>query len=356
MLFDYKFYTSYYKDLKELSVLDASNHFNTYGINEKRIFNERLINFDYKFYIEYYNDLKELSFLEGCNHFLKHGIEKELIFNEKLINFDYKFYIEYYNDLKELSFLDACNQFLTNGISENRLINNNVETYYLKNVELKYNNDTINNLKFLHITKTGGTSIEEFAIKLGIKWGKYDKVLLKQYKKEGFWHIPLSYFETKTINKYNWFTIIRNPYERVISEVNFLLKKEHIQYNKVDINLYLNNILSNLLIDKNTINNEFVEKNDIMFAFHFIPIYFYTCLDSNEKIIPNLKIIKFENLNEELNSYFQQLNIEEEFNIHENKNEQKCFEFEDLSIKNIKLINKVYKIDFNLFNYKIISY
>ena len=40
----------------------------------------------------------------------------------------------------------------------------------------------------------------------------------------------------------------------------------------------------------------------------------------------NLKIIKFENLNEELNTYFKELNIEEEFNIHENKNEKKCFD------------------------------
>ena len=69
--------------------------------------------------------------------------------------------------------------FLTNGIKENRLINANIETYYLNNNELKYNNDIINNYKFLYITKTGGTSIEEFALRYGIKWSKYDKLFLQ---------------------------------------------------------------------------------------------------------------------------------------------------------------------------------
>ena len=330
------------------------NNFITNGIKEKRIFNEKLINFDYKFYIEYYKDLKELSFLDACNHFLTNGIKEKRIFNEKLINFDYKFYIEYYKDLKELSFLDACNHFLTNGIKENRFMNNNIETYYFKNVELKYNNDIINNLKFLHITKTGGTSIEEFAIKLGIKWGKYDKLFYDKFNKKGFWHIPLNYLDAETINKYNWFTIVRNPYERIISEINFLIKSKHLQFNKVDMNIYLFNIISNIHITKDNkqiLNKEFVEKNNIMFAFHFIPMYFYTC--NNNKIISNIKIIKFENLNKEINSYFYEIKIHEEFNTHENKNDKKLFEFEDLSVKNIKLINKIYKKDFELFGYKI---
>ena len=138
------------------------------------------------------------------------------------------------------------------------------------------------------------------------------------------------------------------------------------------MNVYLYNILSNIMIDETTLNKEFIEKNDTIFAFHFIPMYFYTCYDDNSnnsnksnesnesnnsnKINSNIKILKFENLNEEINKFLKELNIEEIFDIHENKNEYKIFEFEDLSIKNIKLINKVYKKDFNLFKYNIINY
>ena len=313
--------------------------------------------FDYKFYIEYYEDLKKLSFLDACNHFLTKGLEEKKKFNNKLINFDYDFYTNYYEDLKELSFLDACNHFLLHGIKEERYINKNIDTYKLlelcDTLENKYNNNIINNLKFLHITKTGGTSVEEFAIKLGIKFGKYDELFFNKYNKEGFWHIPLSYFDSETIDKYKWFTIVRNPYNRIISEINFLIKSNHIKIDNFDFNRYLQYILSNLLTDENKLNIEFIESNEKMYAFHFIPQYFYTCYNDYETIISNLKIIKFENLNEEFNNFLKELEIEEEFDTHENKNEQKSFEFEDLSIKNIKLINQVYKKDFILFNYII---
>ena len=361
VFFDYNFYVTHYTDLSQLSLVDAKKHFDTHGINEKRIFNKKLINFDYNFYTSYHEDLKDKTFIDACNHFIITGINKQLIFNKKLINFDYNFYTSYYEDLKHKNFIDACNHFITTGIDENRLINNNIETRNLienlNNIEYKYDNDTINNLKFLHITKTGGTSIEEFGIKLGIKWGKYDKLFYDKFNKNGFWHIPLNYLDAESINKYNWFTIVRNPYERIISEINFLIKNEHLQFNKVDMNIYLFNIISSIHITKDNkqiLNKEFIEKNDIMYAFHFLPMYFYTCNDN--KIIPNIKIIKFENLNKEINSYFYGIKIDEEFNTHDNKNDKKLFEFEDLSIKNIKLINKIYKKDFELFGYKIINF
>ena len=352
--FNYDFYINYYEDLKEFSFINACTHFLTKGIEESRKFNEKLRYFDYNFYINYYEDLKELSFIDARTHFLTNGIKENRKFNEKLKHFDYNFYINYNEDIKELSFIDACNHFLKHGIEENRIINFNIECYNsLKNT--KYNNDTINNLKFLHITKTGGTSIEEFAAKIGIKWSKYDKTFYEKFNKEGYWHIPLCYFEIETIKKYNWFTIVRNPYNRIVSEINYLIKDKYIDINKVDINIYLNNILTNIIIDERTLNKKFIELNNIMYKFHFIPMYFYTCYNDYENIIPNLTIIKFENLNKEINKFLNKLNIEETFDIHRNINDTKIFEFEDLSIKNIKLINKIYKKDFELFNYNIYS-
>lgn len=325
--------------------------------------------FDYKFYTNYHKDLKDknMSFIDASNHFLTTGLKEYRVFNEKLNDLDYKFYIDFNEDLKSLnmSFIEACNHYLNYGCKENRynsvdsLFSNNVNSTLINN----YNNDKINNYKFLHITKTGGTSIEEFGFKLGIKWGRYDRLFYennKNFKKLGFWHVPLNYLDKETINKYKWFTIVRNPYHRIISEINFLIKSNHLQFNKVDMNVYLYEILCNIYTnDKNNkkiLNKEFIEKNDKMYAFHFIPMYHYTCdLSKNEETISNIKIIKFENLNSEINTFLKELGIVEKFDVHENKNDKKQFEIDDLSIKNIKLINEVYKKDFNLFNYTIIN-
>jgi hypothetical protein len=100
---------------------------------------------------------------------------------------------------------------------------------------------------------------------------------------------------------------------------------------------------------------------DLAHIMHFIPMYFYTCfecnnLDENNKLINNnIKVLKFENLNKEMNNFLKELNVNEIFNIKENISE-KNFVFEDLSINNLKLINEIYKKDFLLFNYKMFDY
>ena len=60
------------------------------------------------------------------------------------------------------------------------------------------------------------------------------------------------------IDKYKWFTIVRNPYNSIISEINFLIKSNHIKIDNVDFNRYLQYILSNLLTDENKLNIEFI--------------------------------------------------------------------------------------------------
>ena len=85
--------------------------------------------FNYDFYINYYKDIKNYKYIDACNNFLNYGIKEKRIFNEKLINFDYDFYINYYSDLKNSNYLNACLHFLYYGIKENRISN-----YYNTNI------------------------------------------------------------------------------------------------------------------------------------------------------------------------------------------------------------------------------
>ena len=69
----------------------------------------------------------------------------------------------------------------------------------------------IKQLKFIHITKCAGTTIENVGKKNNVLWGRF-------HKEYGWWHeiFPNKSQELKL--KYDWFVIIRNPYERLISE------------------------------------------------------------------------------------------------------------------------------------------
>ena len=57
--FDYKFYISYYSDIRENNINTyekAFEHWNRFGINENRFFNQEVCddNFDWIFYTTYY--------------------------------------------------------------------------------------------------------------------------------------------------------------------------------------------------------------------------------------------------------------------------------------------------------------
>eukprot|EP01084_Bolivina_argentea_P172790 299282_1 len=89
-------------------------------------------------------------------------------------------------------------------------------------------------LKFINIPKTGGTSIENSALKqLNISWGKYAmrhtdhhkniNTRNKTCKNNGcpLWHIPPKWFDNfdyYNITKYEYFCVVRNPFNRIISE------------------------------------------------------------------------------------------------------------------------------------------
>ena len=84
----------------------------------------------------------------------------------------------------------------------------------------------MNCLEFIHITKTGGTSIENWGIENNIKWGFKNRNFLNKYKYTNSnkiswrskWHVPPSFFSNNPYKNKVTFTVVRNPYTRIISE------------------------------------------------------------------------------------------------------------------------------------------
>lgn len=191
----------------------------------------------------------------------------------------------------------------------------------------------MNELKFIHITKCAGTTIEELGRKYNILWGKY-------HIEYGHWHQPFNEKTINLINLYDWFVIVRNPYDRIISEYH--CKWGGIgstnQYHSIDD---FNSYIQNKIKYRNIYN--YTEK----YPYHYMEQYKY--LVNNCKIY----ILKFENLKEEFNTLMNQYNYNIELNIRTNTN-KKVYNVNDLSKETINLINHVYKKDFELFGYNMI--
>jgi len=197
-------------------------------------------------------------------------------------------------------------------------------------------------LKFIHIPRNAGSSIELFGKKKNIYWGQFDTELEKNKTelKISYWHTPLYEFDYNFLlnysNKYNLFTVVRNPYEKCISEYYFYKKWNRLEeQNEIELNNY---IISNLM-DKNNITNDG----------HFIPQYKYF-FDKNMNLIVN-HIIKFENINNEFNELMKLYNINLNIKNFIINQSIKQFNINNLYKETIDKINSYYHIDFLMFNY-----
>lgn len=179
-------------------------------------------------------------------------------------------------------------------------------------------------LKFIHITKTGGTSIENTGNNSNIQWGRF-------HKEYGWWH---EYFPKKSKilkDKYDWFTVVRNPYDRIVSE--FYCKFTKIKYKQTKDKKTFNNLIQDKIRYRSNTGDHWSEQ--------------YKYIDSKY----NIHIIKYENLVVEFNELMIKYNYKIELNQHDNQS-KKYFSTNDLSRDTLDLINNIYNKDFELFNYK----
>lgn len=195
-------------------------------------------------------------------------------------------------------------------------------------------------LKFIHITKTAGSFIENIGEKNNLEWGRF-------HKEYSFWHNPFQDIDENVKEKYDWFVVVRNPYERILSEyycsyggIGKLENKEKINHSKTEFNEYL---IKKIKL-RNTIS-DFSEKG------HYLEQYRY--IDNRYTI----NILKFENLNKDLQLLFNKYDLDIDVNKYNkvntklNRNDNIPFSVKDFNKELIELIKEVYHKDFISFGY-----
>jgi len=201
-------------------------------------------------------------------------------------------------------------------------------------------------LQFIHITKTAGTAVEELGIQNGIFWGRHDdsfRRLTYKLPNRGLepWHVPTTFFHKneliKVMKDRDLFTVIRNPYDRVISEYFCKWGGPKEQSAQVsEMNKWIETKLKMVL---NATETSSFQSN------HWVPQYLYLVNDGKQ-VMPTENIVLFEHLNEELNSLFKRYgyDLNAESMTPQNVG-QKKMGVADLSAENRSLIEQVYMQD-----------
>jgi hypothetical protein len=196
------------------------------------------------------------------------------------------------------------------------------------------------NLLFIHIPKTGGSSIENYFFN---KYGKNIYTLFSgmdvlfnnhtlQHSTYKELYQNRDYFNIHFDDSLKIFTVVRNPYERIISDL-FFFNLINLDMNRDQVEIVIKNYL-----------NETYDHYDN----HRIPQYLYV-VDENDTICKNIICIKINDINQKM----YELGYKD-FNSYDNVNTNKINYFTLLNDNAIKMINDYYIKDFELFNFNMI--
>ena len=180
---------------------------------------------------------------------------------------------------------------------------------------------------FVHIPKNAGTSIETFFKK---DTYTFDERMFNRHDtiKEIRWKLECNdkFKKSKEYNKWKKFAIVRNPYDRMVSWYFF--------YNIKNLTRHADNTSFYSWVKNPTKFNLFEETKYLLKPQ-------YTWIDDT------VTILKYENLNEELNNFF---NKEIELPIINKTNHKQYLEYNNQD--SLDVVYEKYKKDFKKFNYK----
>ena len=205
--------------------------------------------------------------------------------------------------------------------------NQKIGLYYGEKVSRRTNS------LFIHIPKAAGISFQ---------YGLYNKESSGHISIKSF----LNYLGEETFNKVYKFTIVRNPYQRLISAYIYLRKggrfaKNDLEYQKI-IGEYEN-------FEDFVLN--FFQTNQYLDMEHFIPQTNWLVDDNG--ILRVDYIGYFENIDTEFIKINKQIYGEHSKRVLAKKNITKTPNNLKYNTSMLKIINKVYHKDFELLNYEI---
>jgi len=192
---------------------------------------------------------------------------------------------------------------------------------------------------FIHIPKTGGTTIESYMEKLNKPifiggYGILRNVVYQHFNYKDY----IKFFGHEEYNKFIKFTIVRNPYDRIISEYYWTPINTNLGYKSGKNFDYFLKKVSNIVKNK--------KYNDTIYHDHFIPQYEFIC-NIDKKIMVN-RLFKFEEFNkvlEFLKNKKYNIDFKKKLNNYE-KNKIKLNPIQK------KKIYELYKQDFEIFKYE----
>jgi beta-N-acetylglucosaminidase len=214
-----EYYGSCYKnnnsDLKNMSALQLIQHYLKYGVNEKRIANNKIdltpiditnYLFDKDIYIYFNKDVYEAfgdNEIALRNHWLQYGIKEGRIAS---LLFDADYYINNYADLKKAFGTDkvaAYNHFISNGAKEGRKASKYFDVkYYLdNNSDLKSTFSSSYTLAIKHFSEFGINETRDasgtFKLNTYMKNADLLTAFAKNYKQYYIHYIEFGYKENR---------------------------------------------------------------------------------------------------------------------------------------------------------------
>jgi Sulfotransferase family. len=278
------------------------------------------------------------------------------------------------------------------------------------NISTKTVSQQTRRLEFVHITKTGGSAIEKAGAKAGIIWGAchymnitevgcerpdipYIAPDYQSYALTSPWHTPpklLRIYVNESQYPYDnadLFAVIRNPYDRVLSEyycpwLGFQAKyRKNIKHDKdpndpAIMNQWVQTMIGNLeeamdefksqQSDSLTMRNDAKPKvqrkgvNEDRFILaqkHYVNQAEYV-YDEDRMVIEN--VVHYENLSKEFQELMDKYGIQTSLppkhkgGIYTDTENKKRLTFRHLDSKSIQMINNFAKPDFEKFGYEMV--